>query len=179
METDRSASAPPADWSKEKPNMGQAVPPPYQDNTSTWSQQPPQGYAPQPPQGYPPQPPQGYPPQPQGYGAPPFHNQGPGYGQQAYQGQTVIVVPTPLENPVNDYLCYSIFTVFCCCMPLGIAALIYSIFTRGANRHGDRLEAERTSRMAKILNHAALGVGVGIIVIIIVCQVVIVSTAGN
>uniref|UniRef100_A0A3Q3W9T5 Uncharacterized protein n=1 Tax=Mola mola TaxID=94237 RepID=A0A3Q3W9T5_MOLML len=33
----------------------------------------------------------------------------------------------PLVNPVNDYMCYSIFTMLCCCLPLGIAALIYSI----------------------------------------------------
>uniref|UniRef100_A0A665TMZ6 Uncharacterized protein n=1 Tax=Echeneis naucrates TaxID=173247 RepID=A0A665TMZ6_ECHNA len=34
---------------------------------------------------------------------------------------------SPLAEPVNDYLCYSIFTMVCCCLPLGIAALIYSI----------------------------------------------------
>uniref|UniRef100_A0A672ZWJ7 Si:dkey-33i11.9 n=1 Tax=Sphaeramia orbicularis TaxID=375764 RepID=A0A672ZWJ7_9TELE len=59
------------------------------------------------------------------------------YPGQLYAGQpvavsvqpTVYVPQGPLENPVNDYLCYSIFTMVCCscCLPLGIAALIYSI----------------------------------------------------
>uniref|UniRef100_A0AAQ5YL92 Uncharacterized protein n=1 Tax=Amphiprion ocellaris TaxID=80972 RepID=A0AAQ5YL92_AMPOC len=53
----------------------------------------------------------------------------------AYPGQpgtvtvqpAVLVSASPLANPVNDYLCYSIFTMMCCCLPLGVAALIYSI----------------------------------------------------
>uniref|UniRef100_A0A3B3VU05 Uncharacterized protein n=1 Tax=Poecilia latipinna TaxID=48699 RepID=A0A3B3VU05_9TELE len=40
---------------------------------------------------------------------------------------TVYVTQGPLTNPVNDYMGYSIFTMLCCCLPLGIAALIYSI----------------------------------------------------
>lgn len=73
----------------------------------------------------------------QGY-VPPAQYAGAGYGQQPqqYAGQpttitvqpTVLVTRTPLAHPVNDYLGYSIFTMLCCCLPLGIAALIYSIF---------------------------------------------------
>ena len=83
----------------------------------------------------------------QGYGNPPQYGGAP-YGQpypaapgQPYPGQpypvqpgqTVTVQPTvyvsrpPLAHPVNDYMGYSIFTMLCCCLPLGIAALIYSI----------------------------------------------------
>lgn len=75
----------------------------------------------------------------QDYGMP--QQYGVGYNQQPYaMGQqypaqpgtvmvqpTVFVAPQPLEKPVNDYLGYSIFTMICCCLPLGIAALIYSI----------------------------------------------------
>ncbi len=39
----------------------------------------------------------------------------------------VFVIAAPLTDPVPDYLAYSIFTMLCCCLPLGIAALIYSI----------------------------------------------------
>lgn len=56
------------------------------------------------------------------------------YGQQPYPQQGAVtsqpvmyIAPGPLSNPVNDYLGYSIFTMICCCLPLGIAALIYSI----------------------------------------------------
>ncbi|KAM9309666.1 uncharacterized protein KZ484_025656 isoform 1-T1 [Pholidichthys leucotaenia] len=82
-----------------------------------------------------PLPAQGYPPQeyPQQYG-------GAQYGQQTYPmaqpylGQPGVVhvqpimyvTQTHLSDPVDDYLWYSIFTMLCC-LPLGIAALIYSI----------------------------------------------------
>ncbi|CAJ1062039.1 proline-rich transmembrane protein 1-like [Xyrichtys novacula] len=177
MDPNYSAGAPTVEGSGEKSSMGQAAPPPYQANPAAW--------APQPGPGYPPQSGPGYPPQPQGYGAPPQQYGAPGYGQQPYPagqpypGQTVVVqpkhyvVPTPLQNPVNDYLAYSIFTMLCCCLPLGIAALIYSITTREANHTGDQLGAERSSRMARTLNHVGLGIGLGTIILCIVYAVVV------
>ncbi|PWA33573.1 hypothetical protein CCH79_00007423 [Gambusia affinis] len=117
MDSEKSATAP--GWDNEKSSMIQNPPPPYHDNP---------GVAP-PGQAYP----------QQGYGYPP--QQGAMYNQQAYpQGHqylgqpgpvvmqpTVYVTQGPLTNPVNDYMGYSIFTMICCCLPLGIAALIYSI----------------------------------------------------
>ncbi len=41
--------------------------------------------------------------------------------------QPTAEVFTPLANPLPDYLGYSIFTLLCCCMPLGSAALVYSL----------------------------------------------------
>lgn len=56
------------------------------------------------------------------------------YSQVVYPGQVpvtlqpmVYVNPTPLASPMPDYMCYSIFTLFCCCLPLGIAALVNSV----------------------------------------------------
>ncbi|XP_008285132.1 dispanin subfamily A member 2b-like isoform X2 [Stegastes partitus] len=117
--------------------------------------------------GYPPQ--QGFPPQ---YG-------GPAYGHQPYpmaqqypaQPDTVTVQPMvfvsagPLANPVNDYLCYSIFTLLCCFWPLGVAALVYSISTRTANQAGDQVMAERNSRTARTLNHVAVGLGIAFLIL--------------
>ncbi len=55
------------------------------------------------------------------------------YAQGLYPGQPVVAVQpavfvtaAPLACPVPDYLGYSIFTMLCCCFPLGIAALIFS-----------------------------------------------------
>ncbi|XP_027868001.1 proline-rich transmembrane protein 1-like isoform X1 [Xiphophorus couchianus] len=167
MDSDKSATAP--SWDNEKSSMVQNPPPPYYDNP---------GVAP-PGQAYP----------PQGYGYPP--QQGAVYNQQAYSpgqqypGQpapivmqpTVYVTQGPLTNPVNDYLGYSIFTMICCCLPLGIAALIYSISAREANHTGDRMSAERNSRTAKTLNHVALGLGLGSLVLCIIYIVVVVVMA--
>ncbi len=110
----------------EKSRMGQSVPPLYYPNA---------GYQ------IPVNPiPSGYHNQP--YGAPggpqgPYVQQlYPGmavYPQVGYDGQTgVIVQPNVFVAPIvmaaPDYLGYSIFTLLFCCLPLGIAAVVYSCF---------------------------------------------------
>ncbi|KAG7475014.1 proline-rich transmembrane 1-like [Solea senegalensis] len=168
MDPSKSASAPPMEYRGEKSSVGQMPPPAYQDTT------------------YPGHPRPGYNPlQPQGFGPPPPYG-GEGYGPHRYimgqqhPGQPTIVQPTvyvargPLVNPVNDYLCYSIFTLFCC-MPLGIAALIFSISTREANHAGDQMQAERSSKTARTLNHVALGIGLGFFILSIVFAGVLAS----
>ncbi|XP_028984636.1 synapse differentiation-inducing gene protein 1-like [Betta splendens] len=183
MDPNKSPSAPPQGFVGEKSSMGQAPPPPYYDNPGSVYPQPGPAYPAQ-QQGYvhPTQYPgpgyvqQGY---PAGQQYPGQQYPGQQYPGQQYPGQPAIVSvqPTvltraPLQNPVNDYLGYSIFTMLCCCLPFGIAALVYSIFTREANRAGDQAEAERNSRLAKTLNHVALGIGLGFIIIYIICVVV-------
>ncbi|XP_030013212.1 cysteine-rich and transmembrane domain-containing protein 1-like [Sphaeramia orbicularis] len=197
MDPSKSPSAPPPDWSGGKANVGPAPPPPYEDVPQMGYGQPGAGY---PVQGH------GAAPQYSGYGQPypgqPYPSQlypgqselgqpypgqpypGQPYPGQLYAGQpvavsvqpTVYVPQGPLENPVNDYLCYSIFTMVCCscCLPLGIAALIYSITAREANHVGDRMAAERSSRTARTLNHVALGIGIGVMVLSIVYILVLV-----
>ncbi|CAG12869.1 unnamed protein product [Tetraodon nigroviridis] len=154
--------------SGEKSSMGQVAPPPSYDIASP---------------GYPPAGP-GYPPQGQ-VGGPP-HIVGSPYGQQPYPQQgpimgqpTIYVAPGPLSTPANDYLCYSIFTLICCCMPLGIAALIYSIQTRDANQTGDLQAAQRNSRTARTLNHVALGIGLGSLILVIIYVAVVAAYASS
>ncbi len=55
-------------------------------------------------------------------------------GQSVVAVQPAVFVPTtplanpvPLTNPMPEYTCYSIFTLLCCCLPLGTAALVYSL----------------------------------------------------
>ncbi|KAF4076122.1 hypothetical protein AMELA_G00226930 [Ameiurus melas] len=137
--------------------------------------------------GYPPAqgvaPTQGVYPPAQGYGATPYGAQ-PYPGQAPYPGQpsvtvqpTMYVTPAIQVNPVPDYLGYSIFTMLCCCLPLGIAALIYSINTRDANLTGNRDLALRNSRTSRLLNNIALGLGIVSIIIMIIAVIVSVTTA--
>ncbi|KAL8220137.1 UNVERIFIED_CONTAM: hypothetical protein K2H54_039404 [Gekko kuhli] len=100
----------------------------------------------------------------------------PGYASVAQSpGHTTVVVPVqPTHEP--DYLGYSIFTMSCCCLPLGIAALVYSILTRDANRMGNGTEAQRNSRMARNFAHAALFVGIVLITAYIVLRVFILKS---
>uniref|UniRef100_A0A8C1W260 Si:dkey-33i11.9 n=1 Tax=Cyprinus carpio TaxID=7962 RepID=A0A8C1W260_CYPCA len=125
---------PQGDWNtSEKSKLLQPGPPPYQDHL----RQPPPGNF-QSTSGY----------QAQQYGASGPYGQGPypghaavtvqpavygPYAQGPYSGQTVVAVQpavfvtaTPLANPAPDYMGYSIFTMLCCCFPLGIVALVYS-----------------------------------------------------
>ncbi|XP_054898369.1 proline-rich transmembrane protein 1-like [Poeciliopsis prolifica] len=177
MDSNKSAAVP--DWDNEKSSMIQNPPPPYYDNPGV---APPGQACPQ--QGY------GYPPQ-----------QGAVYNQQVYTpgqqyplqpGQqypsqpgaivmqpTVYVTQGPLTDPVNDYMGYSIFTMLCCCLPLGIAALIYSISAREANHAGNRISAERNSRTAKTLNNVGLGIGLASLVLSIIYIVVVVIMASG
>ncbi|KAI7806729.1 putative dispanin subfamily A member 2b-like [Triplophysa rosa] len=97
------------------------------------------------------------------------------YSQVSYPGQVPVTVqpmvyvsPTPLARPMPDYMCYSIFTLLCCCLPLGIAALVNSVTTRTANMSGQHQLAEKSSRKARNYNHAALIIGIIILVLYLV-----------
>ncbi|XP_076147386.1 interferon-induced transmembrane protein 1-like [Alosa pseudoharengus] len=59
-----------------------------------------------------------------------------------------------------SYLAWSIFNTFCCCLPLGIAAIIFSTRVNSANIAGDQARAESDSRTTKYLNIAALVCGI-------------------
>ncbi|XP_060936818.1 proline-rich transmembrane protein 1-like [Limanda limanda] len=185
MDPSKSSTAPEMNYGGEKSPMGQMPPPAYLAS-------PYPGYPPQAGMGYPPQPGMAYPPQPQGFGPPPA------YGNQAYGHQphpmneypaqpssvtvhqpVVYVTRSPLAQPVTDYMCYSVFTLMCCCLPLGIAALIYSISTREANHAGDQLAAERSSRLARTLNHVGLGIGLAFTILMAVYLVVMASVIAN
>ncbi|XP_005743320.1 proline-rich transmembrane protein 1 [Pundamilia nyererei] len=208
MDSGKHPCAPPAEWSSEKSSMGQAPPPPYQDDSNPGPGYPLQGYPGQPAgvgYGQPAGVGYGQPagvgygqPAGVGYGQPAGvgygQPAGAGYGQPAHpmggqypapQQGTVVVQPTvyvaqgPLANPVNDYLGYSIFTMLCCCLPLGIAALIFSILTRESNHVGDRMSAERSSRTARTLNHVALGLGIAGLILSIVYVAVVINTVGK
>ncbi|XP_051576237.1 interferon-induced transmembrane protein 1-like [Myxocyprinus asiaticus] len=159
----------PAQWnSSEKPGISQPTPPPYQDPSAGY---PAQGSYPMS---------SGYPSQPYGVPGGQPVAQGPYPGQPVVTVQpTVYVTNTPLANPLPDYLGYSIFTMLCCCLPLGIAALIYSISTRNANISGQQQIAEKNSKTARTLNHAALGIGLAFLVVYIIIIVIVNVTYYN
>uniref|UniRef100_A0A3B4GPT1 Uncharacterized protein n=1 Tax=Pundamilia nyererei TaxID=303518 RepID=A0A3B4GPT1_9CICH len=69
------------------------------------------------------------------------------------------------QTPPSSYLGWSIFNTFCCCLPLGIAAIIYSSKVESANGRGDIDRAEDASKTAKTLNIAGLICGIIIIII--------------
>ncbi|KAK7119007.1 hypothetical protein R3I94_021003 [Phoxinus phoxinus] len=79
----------------------------------------------------------------------------------------VFMTTTPTPTHVPDYLGYSIFTLVCCCFPLGIAAVLSSVATQKANMAGQEDLATRSSKKTLILNHVAVGIGLAANILII------------
>ncbi|KAM4652262.1 uncharacterized protein O3C94_014626 [Discoglossus pictus] len=71
----------------------------------------------------------------------------------------VVVMPQPTYN---DYLGLSIMNMILCCLPLGIAAAIFSCKTRDDLSRGDIATAATNSRTSFTLNMVALGLGIAI-----------------
>uniref|UniRef100_A0A6Q2XDW1 Uncharacterized protein n=1 Tax=Esox lucius TaxID=8010 RepID=A0A6Q2XDW1_ESOLU len=65
------------------------------------------------------------------------------------------------------YLAWSIFNTLCCCLPLGIAAIVCSCKADNANGVGEAERAAEASRTAKILNIIGLVIGIVMIIIIV------------
>lgn len=135
-----------------KPPPGQA-PPPYGQPPGP----PPYGQAPgaPPPYGQPPygQPPYGQPPYGQpGYGQPPYGQ--PGYG-------------APMGQKPNNYLVFSILSTLLCCLPLGVAAIVFSVQVNSKYAAGDYGGAMAASEKAKKFCIASAAAGVVLLAIFI------------
>lgn len=106
---------------------------------------PPQSYTPPPPQG-------GYTPPSGGYVPPHTPNYGPGGPG----------VPGPA---VPNYLIQSILVTLCCCLPLGIVAIIFAAQVNTKLAQGDVAGAQDASQKAKMF--CWIGFGVGLVVTLI------------
>ncbi|KAF4073248.1 hypothetical protein AMELA_G00256730 [Ameiurus melas] len=70
------------------------------------------------------------------------------------------------------YLAWSICNTLCCCIPIGIIAIVFSCRTDTANTVGDSTRANAHSSMAKKLNIAALVIGIVFFIITIILYVI-------
>ncbi|MEE6481936.1 hypothetical protein FKM82_013075 [Ascaphus truei] len=91
----------------------------------------------------------------------------PGYTGYVSRPNVVLLqqsVLTTTTTPPRDYLMLSIFTLLCCFVPFGVAALIFSIKTRDSVHLGDVISAKKNSHWALILNSAAMLTGLMILI---------------
>ncbi|HEX6098552.1 MAG TPA: CD225/dispanin family protein [Thermoanaerobaculia bacterium] len=61
---------------------------------------------------------------------------------------------------VPNYLVQAVLTAFCCCMPLGVVAIIYAAQVNSKLHAGDIPGAQAASKNAKMWCWIALGSGV-------------------
>lgn len=63
-----------------------------------------------------------------------------------------------IEAP-STWMGWSIVTLLCCCLPLGIISLIFSALTENANNQGFYSKANKYSRMAAWFNIVGTSIG--------------------
>ena len=87
----------------------------------------------------------------QSYTPPPPHQ--PGYG------------PGPAIPRIPNYLVQSILVTLCCCLPLGVVAIIFSAQVNSKLAAGDVGGAQEASNKAKMF--ALIGFGIGLVIILL------------
>jgi len=83
---------------------------------------------------------------------------GPGARACGNCGQRVPYFPPPPDVP--NYLVQSILVTLCCCLPLGIVALVYSAQVNSKLVAGDVAGAQAASKSAKTWSIIALVAGI-------------------
>uniref|UniRef100_A0A8C5A0S7 Uncharacterized protein n=1 Tax=Gadus morhua TaxID=8049 RepID=A0A8C5A0S7_GADMO len=75
------------------------------------------------------------------------------------------------SSSAPSYLAWSIFNTLCCCLPLGIAAIVYSCRAQDLDALGQGAAAQNASKTARNLNVIGLVFGIILIIIVIVLTV--------
>ena len=73
--------------------------------------------------------------------------------------------PSTPENPVDsprpsNYLPQAILSTICCCLPVGIVAIVFAAQVNGKFDSGDRDGAEKAAATAKLWIWIAFGLGI-------------------
>lgn len=110
------------------------------------------------------------PPQAPGWGStpPPAAPDQPAYGQQPYgQPQPFGQQPygAPAGSPPPNYLVPAILATIFCCLPLGIASIVFAAQVNGKHAAGDYAGAQEASRKAKQFAIWSLAAGLVVIVL--------------
>lgn len=69
-------------------------------------------------------------------------------------------VPAASTEVIPNHLAQSIMVTLCCCMPLGIAAIVFSSQVNGKLAAGDIAGAKEASRKAQLCGYWAFGLGI-------------------
>lgn len=76
----------------------------------------------------------------------------------------------PVDRKPPNYLAFAIFNTFCCCLPLGIVAIVFAAQVDTKWRASDYQGAINTSRQAKIWCWVSFGLGLSVNLIVVLLQ---------
>jgi len=71
----------------------------------------------------------------------------------------MLAVKKQRVNPLSDRLCFAIYATFCCCLPIGLASIFFSLKVRKHLRNDKREKAMLSSLMSRKLASAAVVCG--------------------
>lgn len=88
---------------------------------------------------------------------------------RSLQPAVVSVLPPPIPQApalyVPNYLVFAILTTVLCCLPTGIAAIVYAAQVNGKLQAGDLAGAQAASKNAKMWCWISFGAGLAVTVI--------------
>ena len=84
----------------------------------------------------------------------------------------------PVQPHVNNYLAQAILVTIFCCLPLGIAAIVFAAQVNGKLASGDYAGAVHTSNTAKLLCWISFGIGLAVVFLWIGGLCIGLATAG-
>ncbi|MFL6100653.1 MAG: CD225/dispanin family protein [Actinomycetales bacterium] len=113
------------------------------------------------------------PPQPYGYGQPP-PQQPPVYGQQPYGYGQMPYSAGPSGSPPPNYLVWAILSTVLCCLPLGVASIVFAAQVNNKWAMGDVAGAQVASRRARqfAIASAISAAVIGVLYLVIAVAVV-------
>ncbi len=100
--------------------------------------------------------------------------------QPVQSGSVYSAAPTaaaPAKNPNTLWLILNIVATLCCCLPVGVAGIVFAALGTGSYNKGDYADSDKKANIAKIL--FIVGVVVGIITIVIGFATGILSAIAN
>ncbi len=80
--------------------------------------------------------------------------------------------PPPQTPPIPNYLVQAILCTIFCCLPFGIAGIVYAAQVNTKIAHGDIAGAQASSKQAKTWCWVSFGVGLAVIAVYILFAIV-------
>ena len=82
--------------------------------------------------------------------------------------ESTIIVDDVMD--INDFMGYNVFACLCCCWPLGLIGIIFSMLCDSAKSKGKRKQAEEFSALAKILFASSVFGGMILAIIVVILK---------